>query len=106
MRITETQCAAFECAITPVLAGFQAKLYLYGSRVHDHLKGGDIDLLLVVPGTRIKVLYEHKYRILSEIKHHLGQQRIDLTISTQSDLENNAFLKTIYPTAVLLKEWN
>jgi len=31
------------------LAGAQARVRLYGSRLHDHLRGGDVDLLLELP---------------------------------------------------------
>ncbi len=45
MRITEQEAAAIK-RVTAEVAGHGAKVYLFGSRTHDNLRGGDIDLLV------------------------------------------------------------
>ena len=45
MRLTETQIDAIRCA-TDELAGNAARVWLFGSRVFDDARGGDVDLLL------------------------------------------------------------
>lgn len=45
MRITPSQIAAIRRASVQ-LAGDSARVWLFGSRVHDDARGGDVDLLL------------------------------------------------------------
>ncbi len=45
MRLTETQIAAIRLGTTQ-LAGHAARVWLFGSRVRDDARGGDVDLLL------------------------------------------------------------
>ena len=45
MRISPEQITAIR-QFTLELAGPTARVWLFGSRVHDHLRGGDVDLLL------------------------------------------------------------
>ena len=53
-------------------------LYLFGSRIDDTRKGGDIDLYVVADEqTR---LGEKRIDFLTQIKHKIGEQRIDLVI--------------------------
>ena len=45
MRLTPLQIAAIRSAAAQ-LAGDSARVWLFGSRVHDDARGGDVDLLL------------------------------------------------------------
>lgn len=51
-------------------------LYLFGSRIDDTRKGGDIDLYVVADHQ--KRLGEKRIDFLAQIKHKIGDQRIDL----------------------------
>ena len=52
---------------------------MYGSRVNDQLKGGDIDLLLLVEKAALaEELREKKHIILASIKKRLGDQKIEM----------------------------
>lgn len=53
-------------------------LYLFGSRIDDTRKGGDIDLYVVTD--QQSLLGEKRIDFLTQIKHKLGDQRIDLVI--------------------------
>ncbi|MDP2152540.1 MAG: nucleotidyltransferase domain-containing protein [Methylotenera sp.] len=53
-------------------------LYLFGSRVDDTRKGGDIDLYVVAD--QQNRLGEKRIDFLAQIKHKIGDQRIDLVI--------------------------
>ncbi len=55
------------------------EVYLFGSRVDDTRRGGDIDLY-VVPGEKDD-LFERKTRFLVELWKRLGEQRIDVVLS-------------------------
>jgi predicted nucleotidyltransferase len=45
MRLTPSQIAAIRTS-TALLAGDAARVWLFGSRVRDDARGGDVDLLL------------------------------------------------------------
>ena len=105
MRITNHE----KSVIIRVLSQYTpetSELRLFGSRTDDQAKGGDFDLLLIIPNdkTREKISFE-KAEILSQIKTEIGEQKIDLVITTKQNINNSAFLKFIFPKSVLLKEW-
>ena len=54
-------------------------IYLFGSRVDDSKKGGDIDLYLVLQ--EHKNLFEKKIKFLSRVKRELGEQKIDIVFN-------------------------
>ncbi|NOR80573.1 MAG: nucleotidyltransferase domain-containing protein [Methyloprofundus sp.] len=58
---------------------FEGELYLFGSRVDDTQKGGDIDLYLVVNNK--ENLFIKKIKFLSRIKRELGDQKIDVVFN-------------------------
>lgn len=53
-----------------------AQIYLFGSRVHDAAKGGDIDLLVL--SKRINLM--SKLDILVQLHQKLGDRKIDLVV--------------------------
>ena len=58
------------------------EIYLFGSRVDDSKKGGDIDLYLEVKDH--SNLFEKKLKFLSRVKKELGDQKIDVVFNTES----------------------
>ncbi|MDO9142568.1 MAG: nucleotidyltransferase domain-containing protein [Methylobacter sp.] len=60
--------------------GDTAKVYLFGSRVDDKQKGGDIDLY-VVPDNK-NDLFEKKIKFLTALHKVLGEQKIDVVFAT------------------------
>ncbi len=54
-------------------------IFLFGSRIDDAKKGGDIDLYLVVSDH--KNLFEKKLKFLARIKRELGEQQIDVVFN-------------------------
>ncbi len=59
----------------------KAKVYLFGSRVDDTKKGGDIDLLIISD----KLEFGDKYKIYSKITHTLQDRKIDIIINNGVD---------------------
>ncbi len=53
-----------------------AKIYLFGSRVNDTKRGGDIDLLIISD----QLGFKDKRAIRMELHRLLGEQKIDITI--------------------------
>ena len=74
MRLQETERQAIIQSIRS--ADPDAAIYLFGSRVDDSAKGGDIDLL-VLSG---KINLMAKLDILAQLHQQLGEQKIDLAI--------------------------
>ena len=78
MRITPEQARAIVAA-THELAGPDASVRLFGSRLHDALKGGDIDLLVECAHP-----VEHPVwlaaQITARLQRSLGDRRIDVLL--------------------------
>lgn len=70
-----------------------AKVYLFGSRVDDHKKGGDIDLLIFSK----KLNFDKKLKIKIELKELLGDQKINIVIAKD---KSDAFVDLIYDEKV------
>jgi len=71
--------------------GENCKIYLFGSRVHDDKKGGDIDLFVE---TFKKSSIEIQMNFLRDIYKNVTQRKIDLIVKDPLNKE-----KTIYYTA-------
>jgi len=59
--------------------GDTTKIYLFGSRVDDSKKGGDIDLYIISENQ--DNLYDKKIKFLSALERSLGEQKIDVVIA-------------------------
>lgn len=103
MRLEQHERAGIISAIEGFIDQQPGKLYLYGSRVDDTLRGGDIDLLLLVSDPHVDSINSVTHHVLAEIKGCIGDRKIDLIVAGFSD--DNPFIKVILPKAILLKEW-
>ncbi len=63
--------------------GSNAKVYLFGSRVDDTKKGGDIDLYIETECE--EELLDKKLMMLSYLHKNLGEQKIDIVINNNTD---------------------
>ncbi len=82
MRLTDQQRQAIREAVENQF-GSDAEVYLFGSRVDDERRGGDIDLLveLVDMPADSRTAAEAKFRALVEIQRRIGERKIDLIVS-------------------------
>jgi len=83
LRLSKFQIESIRNSVKSNIADYE--LRLFGSRVDDSRKGGDIDLLLL---TKEKIESVRKRRILREIKNLIGEQKIDL-VNFTFDEESN-----------------
>jgi len=84
MRLTAKQLKIIK-QITLDNFGDTSKVYLFGSRVDDTKKGGDIDLFIKADFSN-EELFIRKIKTLSEIQFKLGERKIDIvTYSGQID---------------------
>lgn len=72
----------------------EAEIYLYGSRADNSLRGGDIDLLVISE----KLDFTDQIDLLVKIKGEIGEQKIDLLIRSQKNLD--PFVRKILGRAV------
>ncbi len=56
------------------------KLWVFGSRVNDNAKGGDIDLYVESNYHTAKEVMEAKIAYLTDLQMRIGEQKIDLVI--------------------------
>lgn len=96
MRLTEKEKTTLISEIQK--ADPQAVIYLFGSRTQDHLKGGDIDLLVL----STKIDFSAKIEILGRIKLKLGEQKIDLKIISPEKSASDPFTQSLLPGAIRL----
>ncbi|MEA2107977.1 MAG: nucleotidyltransferase domain-containing protein [Pseudomonadota bacterium] len=61
--------------------GLEAHLLLFGSRVDEQRRGGDIDLYVTGFDRPAKQQLDARLRFLSRAKLELGEQRIDLVFA-------------------------
>ncbi|NWF65854.1 MAG: nucleotidyltransferase domain-containing protein [Campylobacterales bacterium] len=73
-----------------------AKIYLFGSRIDDNKKGGDIDLLIVSD----KITKKDLRFLRLEFFKHFGEQKIDIVLDDGEF--KNPFTKHIFQKAILL----
>lgn len=106
MRITEQEKAIFISALSSYITP-PCQLRLFGSRIDDQAKGGDIDLFLILDNEehRKKIAF-YKADILVQIKDTLGDQKIDLIITTLNSINQSAFLKSAYAESLELYQWS
>jgi uncharacterized protein len=101
MRLTHSQIQAIKTTTTEIF-GDDAKVWLFGSRVDDDRRGGDIDLLIQTSESDGLALTRKKIRFLSKLKTRIGEQRVDLVIKTNDQTELPAIVKVAESTGVPL----
>lgn len=74
IRLAENEQSAIRTAIRE--ADSEASIYLFGSRVNDSAKGGDIDLLVLSKKITLMV----KLGILAQLHQKLGECKIDIVV--------------------------
>lgn len=74
----------------------EAKIYLFGSRVDDNKRGGDIDLLIISK----KLTKRDLRKLRTEFFKHFGEQKIDIVLDDGT--MKNPFVKIIFKKAVKL----
>lgn len=77
MRLNDEELQKIKSVISSFLKDREGELRLYGSRVDDHKRGGDIDLVLIVPE-----IYPDfsSFEVVARLKEKIGDRRIDFTV--------------------------
>ena len=60
--------------------GVAARIWLFGSRVDDERRGGDIDLFIETDINAPEKIVQSELTFLADLKEKIGEQKIDLLI--------------------------
>jgi uncharacterized protein len=82
MRLTPEQVASIKQAAADIF-GPSARVWLFGSRVDDSLRGGDIDLYLELPGMDTEQIRRLETRFWIRLQRTLGERKIDIVTHAQ-----------------------
>lgn len=102
MRLSSDQVAQLHSVLKLQFKEIPYKLFLYGSRAVDNLKGGDIDLLIIAEQAGVDFFLNHELEILVQIKKQpaIGQRRIDIKAATEDAFKSEPFLRAIADSCV------
>lgn len=84
MRLTQDQQTAIRSASAEIF-GEEAGVWLFGSRVDDSKRGGDIDLLIRPDHFPASPALPRKICFLSKLERLLGERKIDVIIEEPDD---------------------
>ncbi|OGS80503.1 MAG: DNA polymerase beta [Gallionellales bacterium GWA2_59_43] len=84
MRLTPVQIAAIR-RTTAEIFGDQASVWLFGSRVDDSKRGGDIDLLICPGQAPAGSVLARKITFLGRLERLLGERKVDVVIEEPGD---------------------
>jgi predicted nucleotidyltransferase len=88
MRLTEKEISVIRKNI--LQADPDAQIYLFGSRLNDLAKGGDIDILVISK----TIGFLEKVRIRTKIFKELEEQKLDIVVKRDF---NDLFVRMIQP---------
>jgi len=99
MRLTEQQRITLK-EETAAAFGPLAQLRLFGSRVDDSAKGGDIDIHIEANGTEQQLL-QNELRLRTRLQARLGERRIDVVVRRR-DAAMRPIDQSAHDTGVIL----
>ena len=79
MRLSKDEVKAIKKAFKEIFG--KGEIYLFGSRVDDTKRGGDIDLYIISPIKDFIELRKRKIDFLIKLYEYIGEQKIDIVIS-------------------------
>ena len=78
MRLSPEQCTAIRTSVSQ-LAGETARVWLFGSRVNDDARGGDVDLLVEVDGF-VEEPAQLSARLAARVSRSMYGRKVDVLI--------------------------
>lgn len=96
MRITQQQAKAIVQHVHAI--DTNAAVYLYGSRVNDAMKGGDVDIAIVSD----KIAMSNKVALQVNLYDVLEGLKLDILVVEDTEMP---FWQLIQPTAIYLNQY-
>lgn len=88
MRLRQTEIDAIK-KVARMIFGKNATTFLFGSRIDDNKRGGDIDLYIQYnPTNQEESEYQLKIKFLVQLKKIIGDQKIDVLIDAGKQPNN------------------
>lgn len=87
MRLTEEEIAVIKTAIARRFSSV-SRILLFGSRVNDNRRGGDIDLFIETDEP-LAFAFVHKLEAITDIQFRLGDRKIDLVLGRPSNIADD-----------------
>jgi predicted nucleotidyltransferase len=87
MRLTDSERKIIKESAKNIF-GTRAKVFLFGSRVDDSLKGGDIDLYIE---TEKQTQLQDKISFITNLKWKLGDQKIDVLVNSPNSKQKDIY---------------
>jgi predicted nucleotidyltransferase len=102
MRITSGQKQII-CASAAKYFGADVQVWLFGSRVDDQAKGGDIDLYIEPQIQNAADLITAKLQFLREVHKKIGEQKVDVVLYPANDATDLPIYRIAKQSGVLLQ---
>jgi uncharacterized protein len=93
MRLSQFEIEAITTLVQKHF-GEDAQVFLFGSRVDDNKRGGDIDLF-VKNSDKSRLTLEAKINFLVDLKRIIGDQKIDLVFDNANTRQKTSFYYSI-----------
>jgi len=93
MRLSQIEIEAIN-SLAIKYFGESVQVFLFGSRVDDSKKGGDIDLFIKNNDEKLLTL-ETKIQFLVDLKLEIGDQKIDVVFDNESTRSKVSFYRSI-----------
>lgn len=104
MRLRSAEREAIAQAARDVFA-LGTRILLFGSRVDDRRRGGDIDLLIETPLPLAPAeLVEQRTHFISRLYRALEEQRIDIVITTHQQADARPVVTIARQTGIVLAQ--
>ncbi len=81
--------------------GSNSNVYLFGSRVDDKKKGGDIDIYVEIDKP-LSDIFDSKINFIVDLKNKLGDQKIDVVIKSSNSDKDSSIYKIAKKTGIAL----
>ena len=101
MRLTPEQVNIIKRVVVDTF-GYAARIWLFGSRVDDHKRGGDIDLLIETEETDVTRIVKTELAFLVKLQRQLGEQKIDVLVDYPTRKVTPPIFEVAKQTGILL----
>ncbi|MEW5888532.1 MAG: nucleotidyltransferase domain-containing protein [Pseudomonadota bacterium] len=79
-----------------------ARVYLFGSRIDPTKRGGDIDLLVHIPGVAVDHALRIEEKLLARLWDEIGDQKIDVVVTPELGDRASPFVQLVALDAIPL----
>jgi len=101
MRLNTQQQSAIRATVAETF-GAGSAVWVFGSRVDDSKRGGDIDLLIQTNLVDINALMRAEITLLTQLQRKLGEQKIDILLDYPTRTSHPPILAIAKQTGILL----